>query len=312
MKQVISRGKEIYNSNKYIKIGVRVLISALLIWYLVSTQDIPLIIENLKQFDLWFLVSALAASILGTYVSALRWGLILKTSGKDVSRFKLFYIYIKGYFYNNFLPTQMGGDVYKAIAVGSIIQDKSIGFFSVFMDRFGGLIALLILGFFGIASLFGPLWVIAAIVLLFVGFFLYFPVLRLLSKKIKFFQKFEEATTLLLQNKKEAIQIVVLSFVVQAISFLGVYLLFLGIDIELPLWSVIAFMPIASLSALIPSFNGFGTQETVFAFLFQNAGVTPEFSIVVSVMLHVVRLLMSLIGGFLIMFNIPEDEVNQK
>jgi uncharacterized membrane protein YbhN (UPF0104 family) len=308
MKQLLARVKETYNSNKYVKIGVRVLISGVLIFYLLSTQNIPLIIENLKKFNLWFLLGALGTSLLGTYISSIRWGLILNTSDKTVSQFRLFCWYVKGYFYNNFLPTQMGGDVYKAIAVGNNIHDQSLGVFSVFMDRFGGLIALLILGFFGIASLFGPQYVFVAMALILVGMFLYFPILHLFSKKIKFFQKFEEASNLLLKHKKEAILIIALSFLVQAISFLGIYLLFLGIGVHLPFWSVIAFMPIASLSALIPSFNGFGTQETVFAFLFANAGVTAELSIVVSVMLHVVRLIMSLLGGILIMLDIPKEE----
>ena len=66
-------------------------------------------------------------------------------------------------------------------------------------------------------------------------------------------------------------------------------------------------MPVSSFATLIPSFNGFGAQEAVYAFLFQNAGVTAELSIAVSVMQHGVRLIMSLIGGILILLNLPRE-----
>lgn len=310
MKLFFHKAKEVYNSNKYLKVGLRVLISVVLIYYLVSTQDLNLIKENLLKFNVGYLFVVLGTWLVGTYISALRWGLILKTSNREIPTLKLYTLYLKGYFYNNFLPTQMGGDVYKAVAAGSMLKDQSLGFFSVFMDRFGGLIALLILGLFGIASLLGVQWVILSIVALGIGFYLYFPVLKLFSKKIKFFQKFEDASNLLIKDKTNAILIIFYSFLVQFISFTGTYILFLGMNISLPLWSVTAFMPIANLSSLIPSFNGFGTQETVFAFLFRNAGVTPEISIAVSVILHIVRLMLSIIGGLFIMLNIPRNDIN--
>ena len=104
-----------------------------------------------------------------------------------------------------------------------------------------------------------------------------------------------------IKDKKGGLKVLGYSVLVQLISFTTTYVLFLGIGIILPLWTVFVYMPIASLSLLIPSFNGFGTQETVYAFLFSGVGVTPEVSITVSLMLHSVRLIMSIIGGFSIL-----------
>jgi len=169
------------------------------------------------------------------------------------------------------------------------------------MDRFSGLIVLLLIGLFGIASMQGIIGVVLAIGLLTVGLIAYFPVLNFLSPKIKFLKKFKTASEMFIKDKKGGLKVLGYSVLVQLISFTTTYVLFLGIGIILPLWTVFVYMPIASLSLLIPSFNGFGTQETVYAFLFSGVGVTPEVSITVSLMLHSVRLIMSIIGGFSIL-----------
>jgi len=191
----------------------------------------------------------------------------------------------------------MGGDVYKSVAVGNKIKDQSTALFSVFLDRFSGLLILLVMSLFGVSSLWGNTGIFIGIGLFAIGLILYFPLLNFFSSKIKFLKKFQEASDLFVKNKKSAAYVLVYSFIVQLMSFAVVYVLFMGMDIYLPLWSVIAYMPLTSLSLLIPSMNGIGTQETVYAFLFKGAGVTEPLSITVSIMIHIVRLTLSLAGG---------------
>lgn len=282
---------------KAIKIFARVVISASLISYLLYTQDFEKIKIGVLSYNPVFLVFALVLLLFGTYVSSLRWRSILMTSNVKANVIDLYKLYIQGYFYNNFLPTQMGGDVYKSVSLGKLINDQATALFSVFMDRFSGLLVLLVIGLFGISSMYGTLWVLVAFAALVIGLILYFPVLNLFSEKIKFLNKFKVASDLFMRDKKNGSMVILYSFLVQLISFSTSYVLFMGMGINLPAWSVFAYMPLASLSLLIPSFNGFGTQETVYAFLFSGAGVTPEVSITVSLMMHVVRLVVSLIGG---------------
>lgn len=289
---------------KYAKTALRILISISLIAFLIKTQDFAAIKSGILSFNPYYLIIAGISLFVGTYVSSIRWRTILKTTGKDISEWYLFNLYLKGYFYNNFLPTQMGGDVYKSVALGNTIKDQPAALFSVFMDRFGGLIILLILSLFGIGSLYGYMGAVISFALLVVGLLLYFPVLKLFAKKIKFLQKFEKASKLFIEDKQNGFLVLLYSFLVQVFSFFTTYCLFLGVGIVLPLWSVIAFMPIAAISLLIPSFNGFGTQETVYAYLFAAAGVTPELSITASIMNHALRLIFSLLGGALILFNL--------
>lgn len=282
---------------KVFKTLIRVGISVSLIFYLLYTQDFEKIKLGVSSYNPIFLIFALALLLFGTYISSLRWKSILATSKIKANVLDLYKLYIQGYFYNNFLPTQMGGDVYKSVSLGKIINDQAVSLFSVFMDRFSGLVVLLIIGLFGISSMYGITGLLVAFAVLTLGLALYFPLLNFFSKKIKFLNKFKLASDMFIKDKENGSMVILYSFLVQFVSFSTSYVLFMGMGISLPTWSVFAYMPIASLSLLIPSFNGFGTQETVYAFLFSGAGVTPEVSITVSLMMHVVRLIVSLIGG---------------
>ena len=285
------------NMGKVFKTIIRIGISVILISYLLYTQDFEKIKLGVLSYNPLFIIFALILLLSGTFVSSLRWQAILSTSKVQVKVVELFKLYIKGYFYNNFLPTQMGGDVYKSVSLGKIIKDQAVSLFSVFMDRFSGLVVLLIIGFLGISSFYGVKGVALAFGFLVVGLALYFPFLNFFAKKFKFLEKFKTASEMFVKDKKGGAKVLLYSVLVQLISFGTTYVLFMGIGINLPLWSVFAYMPIASLSLLIPSFNGFGTQETVYAFLFSGVGVTPDVSITVSLMMHVVRLIVSLVGG---------------
>ena len=297
---------------KTYKVLLRVFISGTLIIILLKTQNLPAIKASLLSFSLPFLGLALLMQLTSTLFSSIRWKTILQTSNLEVSHWRLMALYLKGYFYNNFLPTQMGGDVYKSVALGNQIKDQSTSLFSVFMDRFSGLIVLLVMALFGIGSLFGATGIAVSLGLLIIGLVIYFPMLKIMAKKVKFFKKFKQANDLFLRDKKRGVLVLMYSLFVQLTSFAMVYVLFLGMGVTLPLWSVFAFMPVISLSLLIPSFNGFGTQETVYAVLFKNLGITNPVSISVSIMVHVTRLIMSLIGGLLILFGIGGDNLKQE
>lgn len=285
------------------KFLLKILVSVSLVLYLLYKErnELSVIKENLLSFGPIFFVLAIICLIIGTFFSALRWKVILKGAGYDVKVVDLFRLYIKGYFYNNFLPTQMGGDVYKSVSLGNKIGNQGAALFSVFMDRFSGLIVLLAIGIFGISYKFGFFVALLSIAIFGIGIIAYPVILKAMAVKIKFLEKFEKANKTFLQDKKSTVKIIFLSILVQVSSFLMASILFFGMGIVLSFWTIFAFMPLASLSLLIPSFNGYGTQDTVYAFLFGNAGVTVEISIAVSLLIHLIRIVMSLIGGLIIL-----------
>lgn len=287
-----------------IKTLIRILISLILIIYIIKTQDFTSVLVRVLNFDITKFILAFIFLILGTVTSAFRWKEILKTSGVKVKTFGLFSLYLKGYFYNNFLPTQMGGDFYKAAALSNSINNKSVAFFSVFVDRFSGLLVLLILAAYGVSIKINIYLTLLIVFFIIVGLFIYLPTLKYFSSKLKFLKKFYEASELIFKNPKSGILILFYSLVIQIFSFSMSYVLFTGFNVFLKVSDVVAFMPLVSLSLLIPSFNGWGAQELVYSNLFANSGVIAAVSISVSLLIQAIRLLMSLIGGVFILLNL--------
>lgn len=287
-----------------VKTILRISVSTVLIIYIIRTQDFLGILKNSITINPLIFLVALVFLLLGTVFSSLRWREILKTSNINLPFFKLFSLYLKGYFYNNFLPTQMGGDFYKAVSLASSINDKSIAFFSVFVDRFAGLIVLLLMGIYGMSLKLDFFYTTILLLFTIVCSVLYFPLLKILSKKIKTISKFYEASLLLVKNKKSGFLILFFSLLVQIMSFAMSYILFTGFGIFLNLQDVFAFMPLISLSLLLPSFNGWGAQEAVYAKVFGLSQVSESVSIAVSLLIQVIRITMSLLGGIFILFNI--------
>ncbi|MBW6469371.1 MAG: flippase-like domain-containing protein, partial [Coriobacteriia bacterium] len=90
----------------------------------------------------WFL-AAFGAVYAAIVLSAYKWLLLLRARGYSVGIVRLTRHYLVGLFFNNFLPTSVGGDVVRAWDVGKDLDDAPGGAASVIAER---LIASLGLG----------------------------------------------------------------------------------------------------------------------------------------------------------------------
>lgn len=77
--------------------------------------------------------------------SCLKWKVLLAQHRKSISFFFLMRIYLVGYFFSNLLPSNVGGDVVRSYYIGRHIGDQYQAAVSTFIERFTGIILLLIL-----------------------------------------------------------------------------------------------------------------------------------------------------------------------
>lgn len=290
----------------------RAIVSIALIIILLKTQDVKRIKGAILGFNLFVLGIGVALNLLGTYFSVLRWQTILLASKRKVNLKFLYKLYLKAYFYNNFMPTQMGGDFYKSFTLGRKIgnrtEDQATAMFSVFADRFSGVIILVLISILGVGAIFGLTGIVMALGSLIILLIAYNPGINIFIKlspvKVltNFTVKFKEASDFALRNKQLAIKTLFYAFLVQLCSFAWTYVFFVGLGIKIPVAYVLAYFPLVSLSLALPiSFNGLGSQELIYAFLFSTIGVGKAVSITVSVLTQVQRLIMSLLGGILVL-----------
>lgn len=278
---------------------LKISVSAVLILIIFLKVDKKAFWENFSQINVSFLPLIFLLVILNYIVSSIRWKKLLCVykGCENISLWKLIKLYFEGAFFNNFLPTSIGGDFYKALKLGSHINDKSKAFASTFMERFSGVVVLILFAFYGLISTF-KMWGLVLFVLFWVACFIFFKSLGFLSKKFKKVEKFTESLNMYRNSKSIIVYALFTSIFVQVFSILTQYFIFIALHYNIPLdFSFFAFPVIILASFVIPSQNSFGVQDSLYAAFFSQVGVPIEGAISASIVYHLVRLAVSLIGG---------------
>ena len=108
------------------------------------------------QMNLWVFAACLGVFIVGQIVVGLRWWLLLRTQSIFISFWAAVRLHFLGLFYNNFMPSSVGGDLIRAWYVTRHTDRRFEAALSVFVDRAIGLLSTLVIsGFFYIVFLRG-------------------------------------------------------------------------------------------------------------------------------------------------------------
>lgn len=260
----------------------------------------------------WF---ALAAAFLGPFaILALRWWLLLRGHGFEVSYGRIFLVNYAGIFFNNLLPGGVGGDLTKAILATAGEERKAAVVGTVLLDRVIGLVVLIFLGAACLTPFAGSfqdrrvVWIVyglaAAVVL---GYAVYFnPLLRrLLPGRLPFRSTLSQLDGVFRsarEKRRLMATTAALSGVSQVVSILIIWGLAraLGLN-QTPLWQFFVFEPIIFIVTALPiSVGGWGVQEGTYALLFGTfGGMDPNQAVALSVLVKLSMLLASVPGGVL-------------
>jgi uncharacterized membrane protein YbhN (UPF0104 family) len=285
---------------KYLKTILKVAVSSLLIYLIFRGIDLQKFVTNFKQFSPVFIPLVVITIVANYVISSIRWkSLLIHKDGKDVSVPYLTSLYFIGSFFNNFMPTSIGGDVYKVFKLGKKIKNMSDAFAATFMERFTGVLSLMIISFVSLYKYlgYGALLMIVWVTL---AFFIGLKVLQFLSKKNDKFAKIYNSFKTYEGKNKLLLAAFGTSFLVQIMSVLSQYFIFRGLGQNISIFYSFAVLPMITLAGFfIPSLNGIGVQDALYMQLFVFAGVKPEISLSASILYHFFRLGVSLVGGIL-------------
>ena len=120
MKNILKKVRDFYfKYKKIINTALRIVISVGLIIYLIFSQfkDFKTISSTLRGINVTLILLSFSTIIYGIWITAFRWQTLLKTQGIRLSVLSLASSTLIGVFFNNFLPTSIGGDVYRAYDV---------------------------------------------------------------------------------------------------------------------------------------------------------------------------------------------------
>ena len=134
---------------RYVKNIAKAAISISLLLYLIikadpqKVIDVLLGINSLAGFS--YLGLGLLFTVLAVGLMSLRWQVLLKFYGSQIEFNRLMGFYLIGMFFNNFLPTSIGGDVMRIYKVNQDTNDRTVSFASVIIERMLGIAATLLL-----------------------------------------------------------------------------------------------------------------------------------------------------------------------
>lgn len=302
-------------NKKHITFILRIIVSVSLLGYLLFTSDIEKLFSLLGQLNYFYFSLAIFITILGLMISALKWKFLLGLYDHHISYTKLLSIYWTALFFNNFLPSTIGGDVYRITALTKISKSRFYSLLTVFLDRFTGAIALTSITMVALTitykllgknfyMLFGLIvFLLTIIILVFnekaIGKIL--PVIKLLpiaSPEDKV-NNLKKSISILKDNKILFIKVMFLALFFQALAIVVSWIVALSLNYNVSFYYFMIFSPVIMLISMIPvSLNGFGIREAVTVILFTSVNqLSKPQALVLSLGGYFVVLLVSLIGS---------------
>ena len=121
---------------------VKIAVSVGLLALLVTRSDAPRLWSYVRSASIIWLAGALGFYLLMVLASAWRWGLLLRAQGTPVPARRLTQSFLVATFFNNFLPSNIGGDVVRITDTAKDTHSRTLAATVVLMDRGIGLLGL--------------------------------------------------------------------------------------------------------------------------------------------------------------------------
>ncbi|MDH3327691.1 MAG: flippase-like domain-containing protein [Desulfobulbaceae bacterium] len=124
---------------------VKAAVSAAFFFLLLSFVQHNALISVFTDVNWTFFTLSFVLAFVMLMVSCMKWKVLLDASGRRINYFLLLRIYFIGYFFSNLLPSTFGGDVVRSYYVGRMIENQASAAASIFLERFTGILCLLLL-----------------------------------------------------------------------------------------------------------------------------------------------------------------------
>lgn len=301
-----------------LKALVRLGVSAALLYFVLRSIDLPAFWGRVKSMNPAWILLALAAYAFTQSIAVWRWNRLLRAQHIEVERRRLTESIWVSMFFNNFLPSNIGGDVVRIADTAPAAGSKTLAMTVILVDRVLGLTALVIIAASGalVATLLGVhipgarwLWLASALGAVAAISVIAMPQLvghalrpvRALNKPwlTERAQRLEDAV-IRFRNAPAAVAGAFAGAMVVQITLVAFYLLTAeGLSVPLPIFLGAVLIPVSLVVQMAPvSINGFGVREAVFAFFFRRFGLPTDAAVALSLVSTGMVMGLSLVGGF--------------
>ncbi len=299
-----------------LRISIGIGLMTLLIWRL----DLGKILANIRSIELHYLLYAFIPYFLFIIVSAWRWQVLLNYKRFNIPFGRTLGIYFIATFFNNFLPTTIGGDVMRVLY--SMKQRRADALATVLVDRILGFVGLFVFAFFAVLYLFIikdqseflPFIIIGLVSIVLITYLFFseraYNRLSPIVQKVKILKlgerlnRLHEAATDFSGAWSTIIVCIAYSVVIQALLAIGPFLVMLGMSTsKVTVLPFFIYVPIINVVSMIPiSFNALGVREYFYVLLFARVGFVAETAVAISLVSFFLYFVLSLVGGVFFIF----------
>lgn len=300
----------------------KILLSSILIYWALKQIGVVNIVNEIRSAEIHWLLLAILL-FLGSHLQGSRqWQVLLSGEGVKLRWLKVLEYYFVGLFFNNFLVSSMGGDVFRMVDIHRASGQRAAAVSTVFLDRFAGLFVM-----FSLAILSWP-WLMAQqaagprlrlfMLLLVLGWlaaiFILFsrrvarPLAWVMNRVLphRFTQPMKEIYGQIHDfGRRPALlgRVLLIAVTVQGARVMTHFLLAKAMGVSLNPFAFFVIIPIIALSASLPiSLGGLGVREGLGVILFGKFGMAGETAYSVEFLAYLVAIFTALPGGVVFMF----------
>ena len=304
---------------------LRIAVSVALIAWLLSRLDIRNMAGFLARADWWLVALTLVTVAMDRSLMAGRWICLLGGLGFHPPRVRVVKIFFLSTFFGSFLPTGIGGEAVRAVSFSRLSSKGVESVASVAMDRFMGLLSMLLLGLVALVVFYRiyphpallmtvlslSVLALAGLALLLSSSFHGWILSRMASagneetkagwpgwrssvrRAVGAMERYRSQPGLLGL-------VLAMSVGVQTLRVLQAYLLSEAMALDTALVYFFCFVPLILLITMLPiSVSGLGTTNLAYVALFGSVGMDPDGAFVLSVLILALGIVGNLPGGFI-------------
>ncbi len=304
-------------------LAAKIAISVVLLWLLISRIDVGRLWTYARHASPSWLVAALALYLVSTCLSVARWGRLLHTQHVPIPYSRLMKSYLVSMFYNNFLPSNIGGDVIRIADTVKAAGSRTLATTVVLVDRLVGLMGLAFVAAIGATAArvpapgpVGPaaLWAgLGAVTIACAPALLKPETLEWVLRPLRvihadWIDKRVEHLTTALEKFRAGMPTLVLCFIASIAVQVALVFFYAAIahsmGIPISTWNLATIVPISFIVQMLPlSINGFGLREATFGFYFTHLGLPLESALIVSFVGAALMMVFSISGAVVSILN---------
>ena len=299
-------------------LALKISVSLALLYVLFTRIDVAQLWATARLASVPWLLVAILVYGASVFIAVWRWNLLFNAQHVAISFSRLLGSFLVALYFNNFLPSNVGGDVIRISDTAPHASSKTLAATVVLMDRILGLLALVFVAAMGSSAIgrrhetpspIPPIWLwagflagggatmLAVFAPAVLGFFL---------RPLKVFHAEwvgDRITTLTNALAKfgaapgALIAAFAAAIVVQGALVAFYFAVAYALHLDIAFWDLAVVIPMSFVVQLLPvSVGGFGVRESFFSYYFHRIGQPIEHAILLSLVAQALLMTVSLSG----------------